>query len=133
MTSTRSEPGDTTAGRTHRAQAFGFFRETGQAMKAAVGFVLAAGGGLVLLIAARGAFGDGDRGMWVALGSIATSLAGFAYLCTAIRCPRCSTRVVWHRMRHGSASDWLGGSVDWSACPVCASREAAASLRQWDA
>ena len=112
------------------AEAFGFFRETGQGRKAVLGFVLTVGGGIVLLIAARGGFGEGARGMWLVLGGMATSVAGLVYLCTAIRCPRCGTRVVWHRMQHGTASDWMGGTVDWSKCPVCASSDEAASPKQ---
>jgi hypothetical protein len=133
VTLNRSEPSAAGGGRTDHDQALGFFRETGQGTKAAVGSVLGVGGAIVLLTAARGAFGEGDRGMWIVLGSMATSAAGFIYLCTAIRCPKCSTRVVWHHMQHGSAADWMGGSVDWTACPVCASRESAVLPKQGDA
>jgi hypothetical protein len=56
VTATRNEPAASAGGRTHHGQAFAFFRETGQATKAAVGFVLGVGGGILLLSAAQGAF-----------------------------------------------------------------------------
>jgi hypothetical protein len=69
------------------------------------------GGTLTFGFVVRGGFGGLEHGFWVYLAGLAMAVVGFAYLCVAVRCPDCGTKVFLYSLKNGDAAAWLGGSL----------------------
>lgn len=104
------------------SQAMQLIVRSGQARKLVVGVALLAGGFLLLLL---GAFMMKPLtvGKLVSLSIAASALcvAGFAYLCLAIRCRNCGARWIWllASKRPGNPGHFDHHS---DRCPLCGNR-----------
>jgi hypothetical protein len=92
-----------------------------------LGYALVIGGGILWIAVLQGAFGGLERRPGAFFMGLGFSMFGFAYLCFAVRCPRCGGRLFWEAVNKGRAGDWLGGSVrigEYHECPSRASTRA---------
>jgi hypothetical protein len=102
-----------------RDEASNWIIATGQAWKlyvAVVGF----GGALALLTAALFSFAM-RGGLFMALAACGVFLGAstFVWLVAALRCPRCSARLVWTMAASRPHSSWIIDLAALEYCPQC--------------
>lgn len=97
--------------------------KTGQLPRLAIGLGLLAMGGLVNVISI-GLTGSGSitTDSWLVklqLPAALLALAGFVFLCMAIKCPNCGAKWIWMAVSGKLGSRSLDSVADLSACRVC--------------
>lgn len=95
-----------------------FVRATGQSGKLYMGFVCFA---LVSLILGYLLFYAEltDFAVLLLVASVIAALTVAAWICFAVRCPKCGSKIVWMAVRHQSANEWSRWLMTLTACPTC--------------
>jgi hypothetical protein len=96
-------------------------KTTGQLWKGLV-FVLVALGGVVLLVSGIANMQNPESaaiGFQLTMAGLITTLLGLVFVCTAIYCPKCRSRWVWHAIKEQDAGKWISWLLTRSKCPAC--------------
>lgn len=95
-------------------------RKTGQWWKLVASFCGVMLGGLGLFSGMKQMSSDAS-GRTLALmgGGILLMMAGLAFACTAIRCPRCHAHWLWAAVSKQDHNEWMAWLLSRPTCPQC--------------
>ncbi len=60
-----------------------------------------------------------DLATFLILTGMLLSVFGFIWICVAIRCRSCGTRIVWHAMKTNKVGTWYEDVFSRQSCPAC--------------
>ena len=97
-----------------------FLEATGQLKTFYLGTAISVGGAILMIIGLRA----GESAAWVidpillALVGIVFGIGGFTWLCFALKCPKCRTRILWNAAAHGP-TNFMADALFSPKCAVC--------------